>query len=230
VGQFLVEITTLSGSVIRGNQQECTRSNSAVRVLIHVERKSNLVLLIKDIAIGLRKVLSSATSPGPPTLWRVSPVKYAWHQNGCEPIHFPIEFFSLKRNSLGEFRVDMEIDHAGIRAGSTVTYAGVGSLVIYLGNSFHVPEQLKCHGLATGLVTALADSFQIAALGTIDPDMPVSLEGLFVNEGVLFATALCNGTCPTKNEPVRINQSRLERARDNLTLLTSPVKTEIAED
>lgn len=188
------------------------------------------MLLMKNIAIGLRKVLGSATSSRPPSFWEVSPAKYAWHQIGCEPIHFQIEFSSVKRDSYGEFSAEMKIDHAGIRVGSVATYAGVGSLVIYLGNFFYVPEQLKRHGLATCLVTALADCFQIAALGTIAPDMPVALEGFFVNEGVLFATALCNGTCPTKGGPVRINQSRLNRARSNLTLLASPMRQEITWD
>lgn len=160
-----------------------------------------------------------------PRYWEVSPAEYVWKHAGHESIHFQIEFSSIKRDAHGEFSAEMNVDHAGIRVGSVATLAG-GILVIYLGNYFFVPEQMKRRGLATGLLAALVDSFQIAALEATVEDMPVFLEGYFINEGVLFAAALCDGICPTKTTPGCISPSRLNRARKNLMILSRPTKLE----
>lgn len=95
-------------------------------------------------------------------------------------------------------------------------------LTVYLGNYFWVPEHLKRKGLGIALISAIVDTFHMAAFGAPHSDKRVFLEGYFVNEGALFAKAICAGISPSKSQPAEILSTRLLAGRKAVRFNAGP--------
>jgi hypothetical protein len=95
-------------------------------------------------------------------------------------------------------------------------------LLIYLGNYFIVPPELRRAGVATACIAAVRQAFQKAAFDQLRPDQKTVLEGYFVGPGEHWALAMCDGKLPTKACPAEVNLGRLQAAESKLTWLTQP--------
>lgn len=96
-------------------------------------------------------------------------------------------------------------------------------VLVYLGNYFIVPPELRRTGLATASIAAIRQAFQIAAFGRMRPHQKTVLEGYFVGPGQDWALAMCAGKLPTKSCPAAVDLQRLHAVEARLQLLTPPL-------
>lgn len=139
-----------------------------------------------------------------------------------QPDSFPIrvKFGRLAIAGYNQTDVELNIDHDGLRAQSIVR--GIeGGTSVYLGNDFLVPAYLRRKGLGRAMVIALAQAHNIATYGDRRTDIPILLEGLFVNAGESFANRVCEGL-PRKGSPSRLRPEVVKDVTERLVLVTSP--------
>lgn len=128
---------------------------------------------------------------------------------------------SSMRVEHGVSTMEIRIRDHGLLIDSVVE-GSEGQVLIYLGNYFIVPSELRRMGLATACVAAVRQAFQIAAFGRAMRDQTAVLEGYFVGPGQSWALAMCDGKLPTKARPASVNLQRLHEAEAKLELLMPP--------
>jgi len=101
-------------------------------------------------------------------------------------------------------------------------------LLVYLGNHFFVPSELRRAGVATACIAAVRQTFQIAAFDQVRPDQKTVLEGLFVGAGERWALAMCDGKLQTKACPAEVDLGRLQAAGSKLKWLTPVARVAIS--
>ncbi|MDT8998342.1 hypothetical protein RQP53_03520 [Paucibacter sp. APW11] len=151
----------------------------------------------------------------------------------------PASFDWSGRNHALQFNVQLAwVKHKGERASVTLKVIDHGiqiesvldgtetEAVLYLGNYFIVPAQLRRCGLASAVLMACIETFQIAAFGRALPAQRLWLEGLFMGDGARFSSAMCDGVQPTKEAPAAINLRKLASAAGSLSLLSPPVEVQ----
>jgi hypothetical protein len=90
--------------------------------------------------------------------------------------------------------------------------------LLYLGNWFIVPPQLRRRGLARAALLACIQTFQHAAFGRAIDTQRVRLEGTFVGDGKAFSRAACNGIQPTNASPEYLDKAWLKLAEESLRM------------
>lgn len=149
-------------------------------------------------------------------------------RNQLGPDRSPLELtlqLSSMRVERGLSTMEIRIRDHGLTIDSVVE-GNEGKMLVYLGNYFIVPAELRRVGLAAACVAAIRQAFQIAAFGRILPDQITVLEGYFVGPGHGWALAMCDGKLPTKARPATVNLHRLQAAEETMELLMPPTRLE----
>lgn len=136
------------------------------------------------------------------------------------PLEIALSRFSMRVEG-GISTAEIQIRSHGLQIDSVVE-GDERRLLVYLGNYFIVPPELRRAGVATACIAAVRQAFQIAAFDQLWPDQKTVLEGYFIGPGEHWALAMCNGKLPTKACAAEVNLGRLQTAESKLRWLTQP--------
>lgn len=152
-----------------------------------------------------------------------SPAKFVVRDlpHRSEPLELTLDLLSMRLQD-GRACTEIHIHDHGLRI-EAVLDGQDDSLVVYLGNYFIVPPELRRAGVATACIAAMRQAFQLAAYGELRPEQPAVLEGYFVDRGVDWALSMCAGVLPTKAVPALIAPARLSAGEHRLQMLVPPI-------
>ena len=154
--------------------------------------------------------------------WReFSAASFTWCDD-AQTLQFTVDVGSVKVAS-GFASVELKVFDHGLQIVCLVD-GSESDAILYLGNWFIVPPQLRRRGLARAVLLACMQTFQLAAFGRELSEQRVHLQGYFIGAGVMFSRAACHGVQPTKAEPAPVDMAWMSRSKATLQMDSGPIR------
>jgi len=147
------------------------------------------------------------------------PATFEW-TGGDTPLLFQIQVLGMQLDG-SEASVEMRIVDHGLHMVSILDRTD-DRTSIYLSNFFIVPDALKRKGLATATLEAMRQCLDSTLAHESSRHDRVHLTGSFINEGIKFSSALCQGIIPSGSRPRLIDPARLAGAQRHLHMTIAP--------